>query len=550
MFDMVFVGGRAYTSGWESSRPLGVAVRDGRIAAIADDAELRDAAPAAEVVDLAGGLVMPAFHDAHAHPISGALELVQCDLSGAADAAQCLAAIEAYAHANPDEPWIVGGGWTMSHFPGGTPGRALLDAIVPDRPVALHNRDHHGTWVNTRALELAGITHATADPADGRIEREPGGHPAGVLHEGARHLLDRVLPEVGPELALRALQRAQQEYFALGIVGWQDAYVGAFAGVPDLLTTYLDGVADDTLRARVTAALWWERGEGMTQLDDLLARRDRVAALDRPDVLIADTVKIMVDGVAENFTAAVSEPFRDAHGHPTRGRGLTFLEPAELTSAVVALDAVGFSVHFHALGDRAVTIALDAIEAARAANASSGGRHQLAHLQIVQASDVERFPRLGAVANLQMLWAAADEQLTELTFPFVAPALVERHYPLRELRDSGAALAAGSDWPVSSADPLEAIHVGVNRAAPGEEPDPRMDPSQAIDLASALDAYTAGSAAAGGRGAMTGELLPGRLADLVVLDSDPFARDPRALHEVRVRRTVLGGEVVYAAGSS
>jgi predicted amidohydrolase YtcJ len=543
-FDTVFIGGSAFTAGWESSRPLGVGVRDGRIAAVAPDDELREAG-ATDVVDVRGGLVLPGFHDAHAHPVVGGLELLQCDLSDARDAKDAVARVAAYAAAHPDEEWIRGGGWTMSHFPGGTPTRHLLDAVVPDRPVALSNRDHHGTWANSLALRLAGIDATTADPPDGRIERESDGAPAGTLHEGAANLLDAVLPGIDRAFALRALERAQDEYFAWGVVGWQDAWVGETAGMRDVLDAYLDGLDAGTLRMRVTAALWWQRERGIEQIDDLVRRRERAAAARRPDVLLADTVKIMVDGVAEDFTAALSAPYLDRCGHATQNRGLTFVEPAALAEAVTALDRAGFHVHFHALGDRAVTIALDALAAARAANGPRTARHQLAHLQMVRREDVPRFAELGATANLQMLWGELDEQLEQLTFPFVAPELVARHYPFRELHDAGAALCAGSDWPVSSADPLAAVHVGVNRAAPGTAPDPRMDAGQSLDVATALAAYTAGSARACGRASLTGTLAEGMAADLAVLDADPFAVDARELHDIRVRRTVVGGETVY-----
>ncbi|WEG09342.1 amidohydrolase [Microbacterium horticulturae] len=543
-FDTIFIGGSAFTAGWETSRPVGIGVRDGRIAAVAPDDELRDAG-AAEIVDLRGGLVLPGFHDAHAHPVVGGLELLQCDLTAATDADDAVARVAAYAAAHPGEEWIRGGGWTMSHFAGGTPTRQLLDAVVPDRPVALSNRDHHGTWANSLALRLAGVDATTPDPADGRIERESDGTPAGTLHEGAASLLDPVLPSIDRATALRALDRAQQEFFALGIVGWQDAWVGNTAGIDDVLDAYLDGVDAGTLRMRVTAALWWQRDRGLDQLDDLVRRRERAADVGRPDILQADTVKIMVDGVAEDFTAALSAPYLDRCGHATDNRGLTFVAPDALADAVTALDAAGFHVHFHALGDRAVTVALDAIAAARAANGPRAARHQLAHLQMVRSADVRRFAELGATANLQMLWGGLDEQLEQLTFPFVARELVARHYPFRELRDAGAALCAGSDWPVSSADPLAAIHVGVNRAEPGAAPDARMNPEQALDLATALSAYTAGSARACGRASLSGSLTTGNAADLAVLDADPFAVDPRELHGIGVRHTRVGGQTVY-----
>ncbi|GAA1698502.1 amidohydrolase [Microcella alkalica] len=549
MYDSIFVGGLAFTAGWPTSRAVGVGVLNGRIAAVEPDDVLRKAG-ARDVIELEGGLIMPAFHDAHAHPIPGAIELMQCDLSQALDADDALRRIAAYASSHLEEEWILGGGWSMPHFAGGTPTRKALDEIVPDRPVALLNRDHHGVWVNSRALERAGIDRHTLDPTDGRIEREPDGSPAGVLHEGAMHLLDTVRPRVESGFALRALRRAHEEFFALGVVGWQDAYVGATAGLDDLLDTYQSALSEGQLSARVTAALWWQRGVGIGQLEDLLDRRARVESLGRPDVLLADTVKIMVDGVAENFSAAMSQPYTDPHGHGSHGCGTTFLDAAELTEAVIALDAADFSVHMHALGDRAVTIALDALEAARAANGPSARRHQLAHLQVVQGSDVDRFAQVGAFANLQLLWGAVDDQLEELTFPFLSPSLIDRHYPFRELRDAGASLAAGSDWPVSSANPWEAIHVAVNRALPGRRADSRINPSQAIDLATALSAYTAGSAAAGGRAGFSGALRRGLAADLVVLSTDPFAAPPELLHKVQARRTYLEGRCVFGDGPS
>lgn len=548
-FDTVIVGGTAFTAGWATSRPVGVGIRGDRIAAVARDDELREAG-AAQVVDIHGGLVVPAFTDAHAHPVAGGIELLQCDVSGARDADECLASIATYAASHSAAQWVQGGGWTMSHFAGGTPGRALLDAIVPDRPVMLVNRDHHGAWLNTEALHRAGITAATPDPPDGRIEREPDGAAAGVLHEGAMRLAEAVAPGTDDALALAGLERAQRDFFRLGITGWQDAWVGRTAGVDDLLRIYLAAVDAATLRARVTAALWWDRERGIEQLDDVVARRRLVADLDRPDVLIADTVKIMVDGVAENFTAAMSRPYLDGCGHPTGNSGLTFVEPDLLCEAVTRLDAAGFSVHFHALGDRAVTLSLDAIDAARTANGSSSGRHQLAHLQVVQRADVARFAQLGATANLQMLWGALDEALSELTFPFLDPSLVGRHYPFREFADAGVALAAGSDWPVSSADPLAAIHVAVNRAEPGTRADGRMQPHLAVDIATAVAAYTAGSAEAGGRGTEYGRLSAGRLADLAVVDRDVFTGPPEDVHEATVTRTFLGGATVYAGESS
>jgi predicted amidohydrolase YtcJ len=545
--DLVFTGGSVFTAGAASSSPGAVAVRDGAIVAIGGADEIAaHIGSGTEVIDTTGRLLMPGFQDSHAHPVQGGIELLQCDLTGAADAADCLRRIGDYATANPDEEWILGAGWSMEFFEGGTPTAALLDAVVPDRPVLLSNRDHHGSWVNTRALELAGITAATPDPADGRIERDAAGNPSGTLHEGAANLLAAVRPRVSADLAYRGLLRAQRELLAHGITSWQDALVGDGLGMPDAFEIYLRAIAEGSLVARVTGALWWERDRGAEQLPELVARRERVAAAADPARLHMPTVKIMVDGVAENFTAAITSPYLDAGGSPTANSGISFIAPAALAEYATALDAAGFELHFHALGDRAVREALDALEAARSANGARASRHQLAHLQIVAESDVPRFAELDAVANLQPLWACHEPQLDELTLPFLDPALADRQYPFGELDRAGARFAAGSDWPVSSADPLAGARIAVTRVRPESDAEPLGGREQALSLATALTAYTAGGAWVNGREAYTGRIEPGFRADLVVLDRDPFG-DPAALDDTRVLSTWIDGRCVYDA---
>lgn len=548
--DLIFTGGLAYTAGWGTPRQAGVAVSGGRIVAVGPDEALAPRiGPETRIVPLDGRVIMPTFQDAHAHPVMGGLELLQCNLTGAHSAAEALDTVAAYAAANPEREWIVGGGWSMSSFPGGTPLAADLDRIVPERPVFLMNRDHHGAWVNSAALRLAGIDRDTPDPADGRIERDAAGNPTGTLHEGAAELVRPLTPAVTDAEAIAGALRGQQEMFGFGVTGWADAWVGKTAGMESILDAYLGAIAGGQWRARVTAALWWEREGGLAQVETMLADRARADAAGRPDLLRADAVKIMVDGVAENFTAAMSAPYRDAHGHPTGDAGFTFLTPEALTDASLAVDAAGFQLHFHTLGDRAVTVGLDAIEAVKRAHGpDAAARATLAHLQVVGEADVPRFAELGAIANLQMLWAAVDEQLDKLTFPFMEPALVARHYPFGDLARAGAALACGSDWPVSTPNPWEAIAVGVTRAVegrivPGKQPDPRIGADQVLDLATVLDAYTAGSARSNLRDDL-GTLEPGMLADVIVLSDDPFSLPPERLAGVTAQQTWVGGELV------
>ncbi|MFC5179336.1 amidohydrolase [Nocardioides taihuensis] len=537
------VNARLFTAGQESSVAGAVAVRDGRIVAVGTDDEARAAAgPGSEVVDVGGGLVLPGFQDAHVHPVMAGLDMIRCDLHGTTSADECLARVAAYALVNPGQEWILGGGWSMEHFPGGTPTRQALDAVVSDRPVVLTNRDGHGAWANSVALRLAGIGVGTPDPPDGRIEREEGGHPSGALHEGAMDIALRHAPPAGAHEGRAALLAAQAELFTLGITGWQDAAVGAMWGMPDLLETYLDAAVSGELVARVVGALWWERDQGAEQVETLVERRAHATAgRFRP---IA--VKIMQDGVAENYTAGMTEPYLDGCGCATGNSGLSFVDPEALRGHVTRLDAEGFSVHFHALGDRAVREALDAVEAARAANGPSSNRHHLAHLQVVHPDDLPRFAALDASANIQPLWACHEPQMDELTIPFIGERRAAWQYPFGSLAAAGARLVAGSDWSVSSADPLEGIHVAVNRRAPGSAA-PAFFPENALTLAQAVTAYTAAAAYVNHQDDVTGALRPGFHADLAVLDRDVFTAPPEEICEARVVRTYVGGELVHHA---
>jgi predicted amidohydrolase YtcJ len=521
-----------------------VAVQDGRIVAVGTDDEIRDLAGSqAETVPLGGRPLLPGFQDAHVHPAFAGITMLRCDLDGAEDLDGALARIRAYAEAQPDREWIDGSGWRMEWFPGGTPSRELLDRVVPDRPAYLTNRDGHGAWVNSRALELAGLTATTPDPADGRIERGADGEPQGTLHEGAALLVGRLVP--GPAFAeqLRGLLLAQQHLHSLGITAWQDAIVGEYLGYPDPLPAYLAAARDGTLTARVEGALWWDRGRGGEQLDDLLDRRQAGQA----GRFRAGTVKIMQDGVAENFTAGMIDPYLDGCGCQTGNSGLSYVDPADLAEQVSRLDIAGFGVHVHAIGDRAVREALDAFDAARAANPVSRGRHHIAHLQVLHPDDIPRFAELSVTANMQALWAAHEPQMDELTIPFLGTERAARQYPFGDLLRAGARLAAGSDWSVSSANPLEGIHVAVNRALPDAEPgaEPLL-PGQALTLAEALAAYTAGSAYVNHLDE-TGAVAPGYLADLVVLDRDPFTGPPGEIASAAVALTYVEGQQVFAA---
>jgi predicted amidohydrolase YtcJ len=543
--DTVFIGGTVFTADTVRSTASAVAVHGGRIMAVGHDEVREVVGPKTEVVDLTGRMLVPGFQDAHVHPVWGGLDMLRCDLGDLATRTDYLARIGEYAKAHPELEWVLGGGWAMSGFPGGTPLASDLDTVVADRPAFLPNRDGHGAWVNSRALELAGITKETPDPADGRIERDADGNPTGTLHEGAMSLVNRLLPRTDDAQLLEALLVGQSHLHSFGVTGWQDAIIGTYGDAGDPGPTYRSASEQGLLTGRVVGAIWWDRGRGLEQIPELVAKREEYSH----GRFAATSIKIMQDGVAENFTAAMIDPYLDGHGHPTTGDGISFVPPEILAEAAPALDALGFQLHFHAIGDRAVRESLDAIEAAIAANGRNDHRHHIAHLQVVHPDDVPRFRALGVTANMQSLWAALEPQMVELTLPFLGEPRSSWQYPFGDLLRSGATLAAGSDWSVSTPNPLAAIHVAVNRlAAPGgeEESYEVFLPEQAIDLASSITAYTAGSAFVNHLDEC-GTIETGKLADLVVLDRDPFAHPAEEIGLTRVVQTFVGGERVYDA---
>ncbi|MCM2389242.1 amidohydrolase [Streptomyces albipurpureus] len=551
--DLVLTGGPVFTGDAARSWSDAVAVRAGRIVAVGAPAARALTGPGTEVVDLAGRLLVPGFVDAHAHPVFGGLERARCDLLAATGPAECARLVAEYAARHPERPWVVGGGWSMDHFPSGAPDRGTLDAVVADRPVFLLNRDRHGAWVNSRALQLAGIDRHTPDPADGRIERAPDGTPTGTLHEGAADLVARHLPEITAREYEEALVEGQRHLHSLGVTGWQDALIGAYLSYPDPLAAYLSLAGSGRLTGRVTGALWWDRERGVEQLPELIERRER----GRIGRFRATTVKVMQDGVCENFTAALLTPYLPAPGSGTQGPGSghSYLTPTELNRAVTALDGAGFQVHFHTIGDRAVREALDAVEAAEASRRQGEGsvllghggdnRHHLAHIQLVHPDDIPRFRTLRATANMQPLWAVCDEQMSELTLPFLGDERAARQYVFGALRAAGATLVAGSDWPVSSADPLAGIHVAVNRTSPGARTDRPFLPEQRLLLADALCAYTSAGAWVNHLDQVTGTITAGKYADLAVLDRNPFDGSPGRIADTRVDLTLVEGAPVY-----
>ncbi len=543
---MILSGGRLL-----GRREDSLAIGGDRIVAIGGAGEISALASGrTETIDIAGQLVIPAFGDAHVHAVGAGLESLRCDLTPYKTRHEYLQAISRYAAALPPDAWVLGGGWSLEGFPGGKPEAADLEAAAGGRPVFLPNRDHHGAWVSPAAVGRAGVDRDTPDPADGRVERGAGGEPSGLLHEGAMRLVGDLVPPTGAAELAAALQVAQQRLHSLGITYWQDAIVGRAVeiGVEDSFEAYRRAAEDGTLTADVVGALWWDRNRGLEQIDDLLARRELAGAGRGRGRFRATTVKVMVDGICETLTAAMSRPY-DTGDHTHRGE--PFIEPELLDAAVRILDEHGFQVHFHAIGDRAVTLALDAVAGLPPASRSAN-RHHIAHLQFVHPDDLRRLGSLGVTSTFQPIWAVLDPQMEEHTLPLIGADRAGWQYRIGTVASLGGRLAFGSDWPVSSPDPIQGIHAAVNRSlstrvgrAGTSECDETFLPEEAVSLSTALAAATSGVAWVNHCEAERGQLEVGMRADLAVLDRDILAGSPQEIGEASVVMTVAGGRVVF-----
>ena len=525
------VNAKVFTSDQRGRYAEALAVERGSFVAVGSNEEIRAASmPDADVIDAGGALVTPGFIDAHVHTAMSGLEQLRLNFDDCANADDAYTAIATYVADHPDATWILGGGWSQAWFDKGCPDAATLDSIVGDRPALIANTDGHGVWVNSAALSLAGIDRSTPDPADGRIERLADGSPQGTLHEGARSLVQRHAPPDTAADFRRGLIRGQAEMHRYGITGWQEAIVH-----PEIQDAYLAVAWAGQLEGDVVGAMWWDRHRGMEQIEELVERRSRSAPGFRPT-----SVKLMLDGVAENFTASVLDPYLDDTGAPTENRGVDFIDASELKEIVVALDRLGFQCHFHALGDRAVRNALDALQEALQRNGLGDNRHHLAHIQFVHPTDIPRFGELGAIANAQPLWACNDDYQLELTKPFISPERYSWQYPFGSILRGGGRLGMGSDWNVSTANVMAEIDVAVTRSDGGGEP---LGPDEALSPEQALMAFTSGSAFINHSEHRMGSIEVGKQADFVMFDRNPLVEGP--LRDAQVVATFRCGRPVY-----
>lgn len=548
-----------------------VSIRDGIITTIANDPAEQarpEPDPGVRTIDAAGRLLTPGFLDAHVHTVFGGVESLTCDLSAADGVEAALAVVRAHieAHpatsANPAENWITGGGWSMADFPGGAPHAALLDALSlsdagrTDRPIILISRDHHSAWVNSAAMTIAGLDASTPTPAGGVIEKDEDGAPIGCLHESAMDLVGTHVPPATDAQILAGLVAGQAYLNSLGITGWMDALIGDYSGHRSPYDAYVAAAAGGELISEVVGSLWWPRDvtdvdAQVAHLVDLRSAAESSAAdngtaagTEARGAFRANSVKFMLDGIVESRTAAMTHEYSCACG----GFGTSYFERDHLHAAFAALDAAGFDIHCHAIGDGAVRAALDAFEAIGTGTGDSrpDARHHIAHVQIVDPIDVPRFAELNITANLQALWACRDQQMIDLNIPNIGVERANWQYPFRSFVDASAHLAMGSDWPVSTADPWQAIHNGVTRTTHDDGDGQPLVADQAIDLITALRAYTAGSAHLL-RSSDNGRIAVGARANLALASANPFDLEPTELDTVSTVLTVAGGDIVFEA---
>lgn len=539
--DMILTNARVYTVEARQPWAEAVAIEDGRIVAVgsaADVGKLRDADT--RVVDLGGRLVLPAFGDAHVHPLFGGLSRSRCPLQDGKTIADYQALIAKCVAAAPGDGAIYGVGWSDALFPpNGIPRKELLDAVTTTRPLIFESVGGHTYWLNSRALAVANITRDTKDPPNGTIDRDPAtGEPVGSLQEAAMELVRHLIPPPSAAEIQNSILYVADHFNRLGIVSWNDAGVDFGDDGGSAMVDAYKAVRDaGKLTSHVTVSLKWKNERGMDQLPSLLRAAERANKLGIP----TNTVKFYVDGVIPQKTAYMLAPYQNSDE-----RGAPQIAPEVLKQAMVAIDARGMHGFFHAIGDGAVRLSLDAIEAARKANGAKPTWHMVTHLNVVDPADQPRFARLSTFAQFQPTWASWYDYM-DLTVAAIGPERAKYIYPAGSIVRAGGKLAYGADWPVGSANPLEGIEVAITRRTAGDPNARPLLPDEGVSLKEAIASHTINVAIVNGFDKITGSIATGKSADLVVLDRNIFDLPAHEISGTKVLLTLFEGKPVAGA---
>jgi len=533
--DSVVVNARIYTVNPQQPWAEALAVRGEKILAVGSAREIdRYRGPNTRVIDAQGRLVLPGFTDCHIHFMEGSLGLLHVDLNGAATVGEIQKRVSAYAVAHPHEEWILGMGWTYPVFaPSGMPDRRILDEVVLDRPVLLEAYDGHTSWANSKALAMAGITRETADPHNGKIVRDEKGEATGALLESASGLVSKFAPKPTRAERLAALRKGLNEANRVGLTRVHSA-----GGDFEWLDLYDELRHNGVLTVRQYIAYRLNPPE-LTPA--AIEKAEQARRTYRDDWIAAGAVKTMLDGVVEAHTAAMLTPYSD---DPTTS-GKLFWDPAKYKEAIVELDRRGFQIFTHAIGDRAVRLALDAYERAQTKNGTKDARPRVEHIETITAADIPRFGSLGAIASFQPLHAYPDDDTLKIWARNAGPDRAGRAWAWHSIEATGGRLAFGSDWPVVTLSPWPGVENALTRQTTEGDPPGGWLPKERISLEATIKAYTLGAAIAGRREKTEGSLEAGKLADLIVLSQNLFEIPANQTGKTEVVLTMVGGRVVY-----
>jgi hypothetical protein len=529
--DLVLLNARIFTCFMHKPWASAMAVVGERIAAVGTDADIRSMiGRKTTVLDAGGRLVVPGFNDAHVHMKAGGQGLLGVQLREAHSREDFARRLASFASRLPAGTWITGGSWDHETWPEKTyPDRWLIDAHCPDHPVLLYRVDLHLAVANSLALHLAGIDRSTPDPPGGVIERDEAGEPTGILKDAAIRLVKRAIPSPSLKQRQLAIEAAIRHALSLGVTSVRDMSANGDLGIYQTMNE------QGRLGIRVSAVL-----DARRSLEEL-GRIGLPAGFGDPYLRLGG-VKIFTDGSMGARTGLFTDPYSDA----PNTSGVAVLEKHELMRLVRLADLYGMQLNIHAIGDRANRWALDALEAGWRPD-SRQRRHRIEHVQVLHPLDLTRFSRMGIVASVQPSHCLADMPWAEQR---IGKERCRWAYRLRSLVSAGIPVAFGTDWPVEDLNPLRTLFAAVTRRLPQAEPGPAWYPEERISLEEAIRLYTLGSAYAEQQENRKGSLVPGKLADFVVLNGDLFSLPADEWLGVGVDTVVVGGTIRFSSGKT